>query len=66
MFETQDSRNSEYDDSGRCPVAQVHHFVPIFDNDHKLGICCTYCSYMLFEHVGDVYVTPAGELIEMF
>jgi hypothetical protein len=62
MSETQ---NSKHDDSGHCIFGQNRHFVPIFDDGQKVGICCTYCSYMLFEHVGNVYVTPCGELIEM-
>ena len=53
----------KYDDSGHCYLALFHHFVPIRDDGGKVGIYCTYCDYMLFEHVSNTHVTPSRELI---
>ena len=52
-----------YDDSGRCPLSRAHKFIPVLDEDHKVGIFCIYCDYVLYEHASNVYVTPKGELI---
>lgn len=54
----------KYDDSGRCDLAVVHHFVPILDDGGKVGIYCIHCCYALFEHAGNLCVTPSGGLIE--
>ena len=53
----------KYDDSGHCGLALVHHFVSIVDNGGQVGIYCTHCEYILFEHVSDTSVTPSGKLI---
>lgn len=55
----------KYDDSGHCDFAQIHQFVSICDNDGKVGIYCVHCGYILFEHSGNMYLTPGAELIEM-
>ena len=54
----------KYDDSGRCNLAPVHHFVPILDDGGRVGILCIYCDYVLFEHASNTFVTPGGEVIE--
>ena len=52
-----------FDDSGRCPLAKKHKFIPLYDEEHTVGICCTYCGYTLFEHKGTLLITPGGEMI---
>ena len=52
-----------YDDSGHCPLSKAHKFIPVFDEDQKVGIFCIYCDYVLYEHAGNVSISSAGELV---
>jgi hypothetical protein len=50
------------DDSGNCLFAAHHNFVPVYDEGQSVGICCTYCGYILYEHKSNTIVQADGTM----